>query len=138
MSLANNWRSIENSLVNTATSRNRQHVSWMGIVHQIYLTSCIIKCYNMPDFSIISISECISLKDISIICLTCSQIVKIKVVRSQYISTELSNSWSVETCQPWVRAPSKVPVLFLSKKLYCNCLVLVGSRNRFKRDLHKQ
>jgi len=26
----------------------------------------------------------------------------------------------------------------LSKKLYSNCLVLVGSRNRFKRDLHKQ
>jgi len=26
----------------------------------------------------------------------------------------------------------------LSKKLYPHCLVLVGSRNRLKRDLHKQ
>jgi len=26
----------------------------------------------------------------------------------------------------------------LSKKLYSHCLVLVGSRNGFKRDLHKQ
>jgi len=26
----------------------------------------------------------------------------------------------------------------LSKKLYDNCLVLVGSRNGFERDLHKQ
>jgi len=26
----------------------------------------------------------------------------------------------------------------LSKKLYSNCLVLVGSRKRFERDLHKQ
>ena len=26
----------------------------------------------------------------------------------------------------------------LSKKLYSNCLVLVGSRNGFERDLHKQ
>ena len=28
-------------------------------------------------------------------------------------------------------------VVSLSKKLYSNCLVLVGSRNRFDRDLHK-
>jgi len=26
----------------------------------------------------------------------------------------------------------------LSKKLYSYCLLLVGSRNRFERDLHKQ
>ena len=34
----------------------------------------------------------------------------------------------------WVRAPSKARVVFLSKKLYTNCLVLVGSRNGFERD----
>jgi len=28
----------------------------------------------------------------------------------------------------------KAPVVSLSKKLYPYCLVLVGSRNRFKRD----
>ena len=33
---------------------------------------------------------------------------------------------------------SKAPVVSLSKKLYSNCLVLVGSRNGFERDLHKQ
>ena len=33
-----------------------------------------------------------------------------------------------------VRAPSKAPVVSLSKKLYPYCLVLVGSRNRFERD----
>ena len=49
-----------------------------------------------------------------------------------------SDSWSVDTCQSWVRAPSKAPVVSLSKKLYSNCLVLVGSRNGFERDLHKQ
>ena len=30
------------------------------------------------------------------------------------------------------------PVISLSKKLYSDCLVLVGSRNGFERDLHKQ
>ena len=49
-----------------------------------------------------------------------------------------SDSWSVDTCQLWVRAPSKAPVVSLSKKLYSNCLVLVGSRNGFEHDLHKQ
>ena len=34
--------------------------------------------------------------------------------------------------------PIKAPVVFLSKKLYSNCLVLVSSGNRFVRDLHKQ
>ena len=34
----------------------------------------------------------------------------------------------------WVRAPSKDPVVSLSKKLYHYCLVLVGSRNGFERD----
>ena len=38
---------------------------------------------------------------------------------------------------PPVGAPSKPPVDSLSKKLYSNCLVLVGSRNGFERDLHK-
>ena len=37
-----------------------------------------------------------------------------------------------------VRAPSKVPVVSLSKKRYSHCLVLVGSRNGFELDLHKQ
>jgi len=36
------------------------------------------------------------------------------------------------------RAPSNSPVVSLSMKLYSNCLVLVGSRNRFERDLHNQ
>ena len=30
------------------------------------------------------------------------------------------------------------PLFSLSKKLYSNCLILVGSRNGFERDLHKQ
>ena len=30
------------------------------------------------------------------------------------------------------------PAVSLSKKLYSHCLVLVGSRNGFERDLHKQ
>ena len=45
-----------------------------------------------------------------------------------------SDSWSVNNCQSWVRVPSKAPVVSLSKKLYSNCLVLVGSRNGFERD----
>jgi len=48
------------------------------------------------------------------------------------------DSWSLDTCQSWLWAPSKAPVVSLSKKLYSNCLVLVGSRNRFERDLLKQ
>jgi len=35
-------------------------------------------------------------------------------------------------------SPIKGPVVSLSKKLYSHCLVLVGTRNRFERDLHKQ
>ena len=35
----------------------------------------------------------------------------------------------------WVRAPSKTPVVSLSKKLYPYCLVLVGSRTGFERDV---
>ena len=34
-------------------------------------------------------------------------------------------------------AMSLTPVVALSKKLYPHCLVLVCSRNGFKRDLHK-
>ena len=34
--------------------------------------------------------------------------------------------------------PHQSPVVSLSKKLYSDCLVLVGSRNGFERDLHKQ
>jgi len=33
----------------------------------------------------------------------------------------------------WVRDPSKVPVVSLSKRLYPYCLVLVGSGNGFER-----
>ena len=46
--------------------------------------------------------------------------------------------WSVDTCQSWARAPSKAPVVSLTKKLYYNCLVLVGSMNGLERNLHKQ
>ena len=49
-----------------------------------------------------------------------------------------SDLWLVDTCQSWVQAPSKARVIALSKKLYSHCLVLVGSRNGFERDLHKQ
>ena len=35
-------------------------------------------------------------------------------------------------------SPIKAHVVSLSKKLYSNCLGLVGSRNGFERDLHKQ
>jgi len=49
-----------------------------------------------------------------------------------------SDSWSVDNCQSWVRAPSKASVVSLSKKLYSLCSVLVGSRNGFERELHKQ
>ena len=34
----------------------------------------------------------------------------------------------------WVRAPSKAPVVSLSKKLYPYCLLLVCSRNGFERE----
>ena len=37
-------------------------------------------------------------------------------------------------CRCRVRAPSKVPVVSLSKKLNPYCVVLVGSRNGFERD----
>ena len=49
-----------------------------------------------------------------------------------------SDSWSVDYCQSWDRAPSNSSVVSLSKKCYSNFLVLVGSRNGFERDLHKQ
>jgi len=49
-----------------------------------------------------------------------------------------SDSWSMDTCQSWVQAPARAPVVSLSKKLYSHCLVLVGSRNGFERELHKQ
>ena len=41
-------------------------------------------------------------------------------------------------CQSWVWATSQAPVVSLSEKLYPHCLVLVGSRNGFMCDLHKQ
>ena len=41
--------------------------------------------------------------------------------------------WLV-TWRSWVWAPTKAPVVFLSKKLSPYCLVLVGSRNRFERE----
>ena len=44
----------------------------------------------------------------------------------------------VDACQSWVRAPSKAPVVYLSKKLSPHGLILVGSRNGLERDLHKQ
>ena len=50
----------------------------------------------------------------------------------------VGSGWSVDTCQSWVQAPSKAPVVSLSKKLYSNCLVLVASRYGFECDLHKQ
>ena len=37
-----------------------------------------------------------------------------------------------------VRAPSKAPVVSLSKKLYSYCLVLVGSRNQTKTCIHDE
>ena len=50
----------------------------------------------------------------------------------------VSDSWSVDASQSWDRALSKAPVVSLSKKLYSDCLVLIGSRNWFELDLHKQ
>jgi len=40
--------------------------------------------------------------------------------------------------QPTNQDSPKAPVVSLSKQLYFNCLVLVGSRNGFERDLHMQ
>jgi len=40
-------------------------------------------------------------------------------------------------CRLWVHAPSKTPVVSLSKKLYPYCLVLVGTRKGFERDFTK-
>jgi len=37
-----------------------------------------------------------------------------------------------------VRDPSNAPIVFLSKKPFPHCLVLVGSRFHFECDLHKQ
>jgi len=37
-----------------------------------------------------------------------------------------------------IKLHQRPPIVSLSKKLYSNCLVLVGSRNGFERDLHKQ
>jgi len=44
----------------------------------------------------------------------------------------------VVICQPWVRALSKATVVTLSQTLHRHYLVLVGSRDWFKRHLHKQ
>ena len=60
------------------------------------------------------------------------------LVRRRGAVGSASDLWSVDTCQSWVRAPSNAPVVSLSKKLCSNCLVLVGSRNGFEHDLHKQ
>ena len=40
-----------------------------------------------------------------------------------------SDSLLVDTCQLWVQIPIKAPVVILSKKLYSDCLVLVGYRS---------
>ena len=53
-------------------------------------------------------------------------------------SPVVSKPSSVDTCQSRVRAPSKAPVVSLSKTFYSHCLVLVGSRNGFERDLHEK
>ena len=47
------------------------------------------------------------------------------------------------TCDRWIPVsrefePYQTPVVSLSRKLCSNCLVLVGSRNGFEHDLHKQ
>ena len=49
-----------------------------------------------------------------------------------------SDSWSVDTCQSWreFEPHQRPPVVSLSKKMYPHCLLLVGSRNGFQRDLH--
>ena len=56
-------------------------------------------------------------------------------------SIAVQNSGGV-ICASWlvmwrysVRAPSKAPVVSLSKKHYSYCLVLVGTRNGFERDI---
>jgi len=36
--------------------------------------------------------------------------------------------------QSWVKTQSKVPIISLSKILNPHCLVLVGDKNRFKRE----
>jgi len=47
--------------------------------------------------------------------------------KSKFIRSEIKvvSVWSLRT---------KAPIVSLSKKLYPDCLVLVGSRNGFKRD----
>jgi len=41
-------------------------------------------------------------------------------------------------CLSGVSSPSKADIVSLAKKLYPLSTVLVGSRNRFERDLHQQ
>ena len=48
-------------------------------------------------------------------------------------TTMIKAAWRVMWLS-WIRAPSKDPVVSLSKKLYHYCLVLVGSKNGFERD----
>ena len=65
------------------------------------------------------------------------------ILSSQFLTTidavgSASDSWSVDICQVWGRTPAKSLIVSLSKKQYPYCLVLVGSRNGFERDLHKQ
>jgi len=58
-----------------------------------------------------------------------------RVPRTRFLLIQRSglHVWLV-MWRSWVRAPSKVPVVSLSKKLYTYCLVLVGSRKGFNRD----
>ena len=62
---------------------------------------------------------------------SCVYVMSFNVREAAWRRGSVTDSWSVDTCQSWVRVPSKAPVVSLSKKLYSNCLVLVGSRNRF-------
>jgi len=50
----------------------------------------------------------------------------------------LNKGLKLEHLQAWVWIPLKALDFSLSKKLYPHCLVLVGSRNGYKLDLHDQ
>ena len=75
-----------------------------------------------------------------VICFVSRHIFLLYVPRKYYFVRGSVAQWVARlTRNRWmhVRASSKAPIVSLSENLYSHCLVLVGSRNEFERDLHK-
>ena len=67
-----------------------------------------------------------------------NSLVSLKIILALLVYRESRDMFPDDAWQLWVRTTSKIRIVSYTQKLYPHCLVLIGSRNKFKFLIYKR